>query len=119
MVNLTGLVYRPRVTRLAQGQCSTVDYVVLLLGNAGTLTYSQIHSAVATWRGLTLSHGTCLRITHLTDASYCYISASYLDTATFAPFGTRRHGLWYRVSRGVYALNAVGRERYRRLASQV
>jgi hypothetical protein len=116
MVNLTGLVYRPRTTSIAAGTCSTVDYVVLLLGNAGTMRQKEIHSAVASWRGIPLTKGQCLPILHLTDASCGYISPSYEDTSCTAWFGTRTFGLWYRVSTGVYALNVAGRARYERLS---
>jgi hypothetical protein len=117
MVNITNLTYCPRRTDLAAGQCSMVDYVVLLLGNAGSMRQGQIHSAVAFWRGLTLSRGQCTRITHLTDASCGYISPSYEDTSNTAYFGTRTFGLWYRISTGLYALNRAGRARYERLSA--
>jgi hypothetical protein len=121
MVNLASLTYRPRVTNLALGTCSTVDFVVLLLAEHGSLPVRSIYARLAAWRGGFLSpNGQYTPATHLFSGEFFYVSRSETDLApAFSnpgyKFGTNKTTLWYRVSHGVYALNANGLARLARI----
>lgn len=134
MVNLSSLTYRPRVTNLAAGTCSTVDFVVLLLGRAGShgMPLSAIYIALSAFRNKPLNLnkqvGCC---NHLFNRVYGYVSQARdpnvlwrqffyrfsgpVKSAPQAPAACFLRAHVYRVRAGVYALNANGLARYARL----
>jgi len=122
MVNLAGLAYRPRTTNLTQGFCSAVDFVVLLLGTSGPMRLSAIYAALSSFRGVPLNaNGQVGRCNHLFNRIYGYVSFASNPNVPWPVFfcraGTTSTSLWYRVSPGVYALNANGLARFRRLVA--
>lgn len=114
---LSTVRYVPRVTSLRNGTCSNVDYMVLLLGTKGPMRAKDIHAAFAAWRGRPLSPSRQFNpINTLLQPEFKRVSRSFSDLShlIFNPgymFGTAPCTLWYRVSRGVYALNANGMAR--------
>ncbi len=114
---LSTVRYMPRVTSLRNGTCNNVDYMVLLLGTKGPMRAKDVHAAFAAWRGRPLSRsGQFNPINTLLQLEYGRVSHSFSDLSRllFAPFygfGNAPCTLWYRVSRGVYALNANGMAR--------
>jgi len=118
-MDINQLQYAPRVTRVSLGKCSSVDFVVLLLARAGEqgMAVKDIYAAYCAWRGGVLGrNGQDSRITYFFAREYGHISVSWLDTRHSLGnpgylFGNHRTTLWYRVSRGVYALNVNGRAR--------
>lgn len=122
MVNLAALTYNPRTSNLKLGLCSTVHFMVLLLGQAGTggLTHSQVHKALAAFRNKPINKGGQVGCcNHLTNRIYGYVSFAFNPTVPwpvfFYRFGTNTRSLWYRPSHGVYALNANGQALYAQL----
>jgi hypothetical protein len=120
MVNLHTLSYKPASTNLSLGTCSTVDFVVLLLGQSGPMSLSAIYTALSSWRAMPLNrNGRLGCASHLFNRVYGYVSQSYNASVPWSQFfirsGTNTRSLWYRVSPGVYALNSVGRARFNQL----
>lgn len=118
MVNPGSLTYRPRATAVSQGIVGTVAFVVLLLGAAGPagMQLSAIYRALSAFRGVPLNRngqvGCC---NHLFNRVYGYVSVAHnpaVPWGFFYRFGTTQRSLWYRTSRGVYALNANGVQLY-------
>lgn len=114
---LSTVRYVPRRTSLSTGTCSSVDYTVLLLGVRGPMRAKEIHAAHAAWHGRPLArNGQFNPINQHLQPEFKRVSRGYMDTSVllFAPgyaFGNAPCTLWYRVSRGVYALNVNGMAR--------
>jgi hypothetical protein len=117
--NLSTLTHN-RTTNLAQGKCNNIDFVIMFLGSNGPTQVTWIYSALAKFRnGFTSHNGQYGKCTYLFAREYGFISKSATDCEISLgnpgyAFGTNRTTYWYRVKRGVYALNENG---LRRLAN--
>lgn len=100
-----------RRSSLSSGVVNNIDFVILMLAH-GPCKLSAIKAATRAWRGIFPYQ--------LFSAEYNYISNSAADVtsairAPFYAFGTNHTTYWYRVKRGVYALNINGVRRLARL----
>ncbi len=108
------MVTHRRRTDVKAGFCSNVDFVVLTLAARGPTRAKDLYAALASWRpekGPLRPNGQAGWATHLFNREYSYVACSASEPDVRRPGYTKgscSKPLWYRVSRGVYALNQAG-----------
>lgn len=101
-----------RRTSFSKHIVNDIDLVVLLLAS-GPLTLKHIKRVLMSRREVCSPH-------YLFSGEYNFVSKSFDDVTSviqspFYSFGSNSTPLWYRVKRGVYALNLNGYKRLQKI----